>query len=129
MKFFGQIGFIYEHEVKPGIWSNSAVERPAYGDILSNVRRWDEGQTVADSVVTSNEISVIADRFLCEHMGAMRYVRWNGTVWDIKSVKLVRPRAFLTLGEVYNGEQAHTEEEGPESPEEPPEDVERRPGE
>lgn len=118
MKFYGLIGFIYERETKPGVWTTSAEERPAYGDVLSNVVRWDEGQVIADSVVTSNRISVVADRFLCEHMGAMRYVKWNGTAWDIKSVELVRPRAILTLGEVYHGEQANAEEEGEGSDEE-----------
>lgn len=113
MKFFGQIGYIREVETHPGITTSIPEERDAYGDILSNVRRWDAStETVNDSVTTSNRISVLADRFLCEHIGAMRYVKWNGTVWTIKSVELVRPRAILTLGGVYNGQQKDTEEEG-----------------
>lgn len=106
MKFFGKIGFSMQKETNPGIWDSVVEERDAYGDVLSNVRRWESSsETVNDSVTTSNRISVLADRFLCEHMGAMRYVRWNGTVWKINSIDLVRPRAILTLGGVYNGEQ------------------------
>lgn len=120
MKFFGTIGFIREHsETNPGIWESEVEEREAYGDVLSNVRRWDQStETVNDSISTSNQISVLADRFLCEHLGAMRYVRWNGTVWKIQSVNLVRPRAILTLGGVYNGQQKDPEEEGEGSEEE-----------
>lgn len=111
MKFFGKIGFVTQIETNPGIWESVAEERQAYGDVLSNVRRWDQStETVNDSVTTSNRISVLADRFLCEHMGAMRYVRWNGTVWEIKSVELIRPRAILSLGGVYNGEQKNPKE-------------------
>lgn len=112
MKFFGKIGFIYEVEDPPGIWSTHAEEHEAYGDVLSNVRRWEAGQDVNADLTTSNKISVLADRFLCEHMGAMRYVKWNGTTWGVNSIELVRPRAILTLGGVYNGEQADSEEAG-----------------
>lgn len=107
MKFYGQIGYIYNREIRPGIWSNEPEEHPVYGDVLSNVRRWETDADINDDITTSNRISVIVDRFLCEHMGAMRYIRWNGTVWSIRSVELARPRAILTLGGVYNG---HLEE-------------------
>lgn len=112
MRFFGKIGFVTEGETHPGLYIPVFEEREAYGDVLSNVRRWESGAEVNDSVTTSNRLSILADRFLCEHMGAMRYVKWNGTVWEIKSVELVRPRAILTLGGVYNGQQEDSEEEG-----------------
>ena len=103
MKFFGQIGFITSVETEPGIWQSAVEEHDAYGDILNNVMRWQQGSEVNSSVTTTNKLSILADRFLCEHMGAMRYVKWNGTVWEINSVELVRPRAILNLGGVYNG--------------------------
>lgn len=103
MKFYGVLGYIYDHEVEPGIWTSNAEEREAFGDVLSNVRRWESGGDVLQDVTTTNRLSVVVDRFLCEHMGAMRYVKWNGTTWEIRSVELVRPRAILTLGGVYEG--------------------------
>lgn len=118
MKFYGAIGYVHEAEVRPGVWDEIADERMAYGDVLSNVRRWQEDADVNDDITTSNRISVLADRFLCEHMGVMRYVRWNGTVWQIKSVELVRPRAILSLGGPYLGKQKDPEEEEPPSGEE-----------
>lgn len=110
MKFFGQIGFITTVETEPGIWESSVEEHDAYGDVLNNVMRWQAGAEVNSSLTTTNKLSVVADRFLCEHMGAMRYVKWNGTVWDISSVELVRPRAILNLGGVYNGVKIETDD-------------------
>lgn len=106
MKFFGKIGYIQEKEIRPGITSNSAEEHEAYGDVLTNVRRWETGQEVNSDLTISNRISVLADSFLCEHMGFMRYVKWYGTNWEIKSVELMYPRAILTLGGVYKGDTA-----------------------
>lgn len=113
MKFYGKIGFVYQEEIRPGITVTKSEEHEAYGDVLSNVRRWETDSGVNDDISTSNRISVLADRFLCEHMGAMRYCKWNGTIWQIKSVELVRPRAILSLGGVYNGESQDSEEAGP----------------
>lgn len=102
MKFYGVIGFAYKKEVRPGIFSMVSEEHEAYGDVLSNVRRWETDNDINDDLVVSNQISVVASRFFCEHLGAMRYVRWNGTAWKIRSANLVRPRVILTLGGVYN---------------------------
>lgn len=122
MKFFGKIGFTFEKETEPGIWTNLPEEHEAYGDVLSNVRRWEAGTEVNSDLTTSNRISILADRFLCEHLGAMRYVNWNGTIWAIRSVELVRPRAILTLGGVYNGVTV-SDLEAENSPEENPEQI------
>ena len=97
MKFYGKIGFVYQEEIRPGITVTKSEEHEAYGDVLSNVRRWETDSGVNDDISTSNRISVLADRFLCE----------------IKSVELVRPRAILSLGGVYNGESQDSEEAGP----------------
>lgn len=102
MKFYGVIGFVYKEQIRPGIHTQVAEEHEAYGDVLSNVRRWETDNDINDDLIVSNQISVIASRFFCEHLGAMRYVRWNGTAWKIKSANLVRPRIILTLGGVYN---------------------------
>lgn len=104
MKFFGKIGFTTQRKSQPGIWTSSAEEREAYGDVLSNVRRWENDGQVNDDISTTNRISILANRFFYEHLGAMRYVKWNGTAWKISSAEVVRPRIILTLGGVYNGE-------------------------
>lgn len=104
MKFYGKIGYIDETEKFRGVWGNVAVEREAVGDILSNIRRWETDSTIADEFTTSNRISVLADGFLLEHISMMRYVVWNNTAWEIKSVEINRPRVIISLGGIYNGE-------------------------
>lgn len=104
MKFFGPLGFSYEEETAPGVWMTKTEEKEVYGDVISNVRRWDSGQEINSDLTVSNRISIVASRFIYEHLGAMRYIVWNGTKWKIASSEIVRPRIILTLGGVYNGE-------------------------
>lgn len=104
MKFYGTIGFAIEGETAPGVWKTKTEEREVYGDVLSNIRRWDNGQEVNSDLSVSNRISVVASRFIYENLGAMRWLLWNGTKWKISSAEIVRPRVILTLGGVYNGE-------------------------
>lgn len=122
MKFYGAIGYIWTEETRPGVWTKKIEERVTYGDILSNVRRWEPDNAVNEDVTTTNRISVIADNFLCQNMGAMAYIEWNGTVWKIKSVELVRPRAIISLGGQYLGERKNPEEETPPDGEEEPDE-------
>lgn len=103
MKFYGTIGFSYEEETNPGIWETISEEHQAYGDVLSNVRKWETDSDVNDDLNVSNQISVVASRFFFEHLGAMKYVLWNGTKWKIRSATINRPRIILTLGGVWNG--------------------------
>lgn len=104
MKFYGTIGFAIEEETAPGVWKTKTEERELYGDVLSNARRWDNGQEINSDLSVSNRISVVASRFIYENLGAMRWLLWNGTKWKISSAEIVRPRIILTLGGVYNGE-------------------------
>lgn len=104
MKFFGKLGFSYEVETAPGVWETKSVEQEVYGDVLSNVRRWENSGEVNDDLNLTNQISVVASRFIYEHLGAMRYLIWNGTKWAIRSAEIVRPRVILNLGGVYNGQ-------------------------
>lgn len=104
MKFFGKIGFTYDEETAPGVWESKSVEQEAYGDVLSNVRRWENNGQVNDDLNVSNQLSIVASRFIYEHLGAMRYVDWNGTKWQVRSAEIVRPRVILNLGGVYNGQ-------------------------
>lgn len=104
-KFAGTVGFALVKD--PGddndVWVEETSERFYRGDIIRNVRRWENGASVNDNVVLNNQISIIADGFCLEHYGAVRYVVMGGVKWKVTSVDLQRPRLILTLGDVYNG--------------------------
>ena len=102
MRFFGNIGFEQTLEVEPGIWEESISKRPYQGDVIRNQRRWQEQQdSINDKINISNEVSVLADDYLLENLGSMRWVEFNGVKWKISWVNLQYPRVVLTLGGVY----------------------------
>ncbi len=102
-KFYGNIGYIKTVEVKPGIWQETAIEQPAYGDVVRNTSRYQQSDGVNDNININNSISIVADPFANENFQHMRYVVFMGAKWKITNVEVQRPRLILTLGGVYNG--------------------------
>ncbi len=105
MKYYGQIGFAVSQETTPGVWRNVMVERPYFGDIVKNYTS-PEGNEIIDNINISNKISIVADPFAYENFQHMKYIRYMGAVWIIKSVDVQYPRLELSIGGVYNGEVA-----------------------
>ena len=102
-KFYGKIGFIDNKETSPGVWTDTdPIERSYTGDVTRNMRRWDQTQYVNDDFNISNTISIVADSYIYEHLGLMRYVKWMGVKWKISSIEVERPRLILTIGGIYN---------------------------
>lgn len=79
------------------------VEYPYFGEVLQNTRSLEAGVSVNDNISVGNSISVVGDAYAREHIFAMRYIRWQGALWKIVQVDVVRPRLLLRLGGVYNG--------------------------
>lgn len=105
MKFHGFVGFWNgDREVKPGIWKPDIVERPYYGDVLRNNRRFQSTEQQNDNLTINNQISILADLYAKENFHSIRYVVWNGVAWKVDSVDISYPRLTLEIGEVYNGE-------------------------
>lgn len=109
MKFFGAVGFqIGDEEKRPGIVTGLVVEKQYYGEVLRNSRTSTSGDKVNNDLSVTNSITIVADAFAHEHFFAIRYVRWAGQVWEVPTVDAqTRPRLILSLGGVYNGEQAN----------------------
>ena len=105
-RFYGAIGYGHQRSVSPGVWEDTIVERPYYGDIPQNFRKLDPSDKVNDNVRVQNIISVVADAYALEHFFAIRYVFWAGVYWKVDSVEVLAPRLTLRLGEVYNGPKA-----------------------
>ena len=107
MKFRGKIGFVRDVEKRPGVYMQEVTERSYRGDVVRNSRRWDSSTEVNDRLNLSNEFSIIADSYILENAGFIRYVVWNGTKWAINYIEPSRPRIRITVGGPYNdGSQA-----------------------
>ena len=95
-KYFGKIGYAEQVETAPGVWEEKITERQYYGDVVRNIRRLESSGNLNDNINASMEISIIA----------MRYVEFMGSLWKIPSVEVNYPRLILSIGGVYNGQQA-----------------------
>lgn len=105
-KFCGYIGFAVTEETVPGVWTDQLTERKYYGDILRNSRRWEKADSLNDNLNINNQISILADPYARENFHLMKYVKFMGSPWKVTNVEVEYPRLILTLGGLYNGEQA-----------------------
>ncbi len=105
-KWYGVIGFAETVETKPGVWKEQLTERSYYGDIIQNYAKYQNSEQLNDDINVSNRISIIADPFANEKFYSMRYVEFMGANWNVINVEVKYPRLILTIGGVYNGEQA-----------------------
>lgn len=112
-KFYGLIGFSVTEEqtidgVTTGVWTSQIIERPYYGDVIKNSRRYSSTDKINDDIEITNELSVIADPFAMNNFHNMKYVKWLGGCWKITSVDIQYPRVTLSVGGIYNGESSPT---------------------
>ena len=107
-KFYGAIGFAIPTLVERGVVRDEISERMYRGDIQSQSRRWQPGETLTDELTCSMRLSIVADNFANIHLGQIRYVKYGGTAWEVNTVEVARPRLVLSVGGVYNGPQAQT---------------------
>lgn len=110
-KFYGKVGFGTTVETSPDIWVPQIKELFYYGDVVRRTQRWQSGDKVNDDWTISQDISIVADPFAIEHFFEIRYVVWRGVAWKVTSVDPQFPRLILSLGGVYNGEQAGSEQD------------------
>ena len=102
-KFYGPIGYVTQKEISPGVWADDVVERIYRGDIIQDIRRWENSEKKNDNLVINNRVSIVADLFAYDNFSTIRYVKWHGVRWKVSSIEIQRPRLILNLGEVYNG--------------------------
>lgn len=101
-KFYGIIGFADTVETKPDVWEEKLTERPYYGDLIRNTRRFQTTEHLNDDLTIANEVSIVADPFANQNFHHMRYIEFMGTKWKITNVEVQYPRLILTIGGVYN---------------------------
>jgi hypothetical protein len=105
-RFYGKVGYGASVESVPGVWKDVITEVAYYGNVVRNTRHLLDGTKINDDLTVSNSISIVADPYANEHILAMRYVEWLGTLWVVTNVEVQSPRLLLTLGGVYNGPKA-----------------------
>jgi len=105
-KFAGMVGFASgqtEDEGRPGIVEVTYVDHPMRGDLLRASKTEQEGNEKLDTLVLSNRISVMGDKYSYSNFMSIAYVIWMGQKWKVASVEVQKPRLILTLGGVWNG--------------------------
>lgn len=105
-KYFGKIGYAEQVETAPGVWEEQITERQYYGDVVRNIRKLESSGDINDNINVSMEISIVADPYAIQNFHAMRYVEFMGSLWKITGVEVNYPRLILSIGGVYNGQQA-----------------------
>jgi hypothetical protein len=115
-RFFGEIGFGETTKTGAGVFEDVITERSYRGDVVRNTRSLEPGDKVNSDISVDNSISIIADQYANEHIFAIRYVRWAGSLWNVPNVEVQRPRLILRLGGVYNGPRAVEEGTTPSTP-------------
>jgi len=104
-KFYGNIGFAEQKEVKPGIWVEQIVEKSYYGDTMRNpnINVTQQTSSVNSNINISHSISILADLYANQNSQYMRYVEFMGAKWQITNIEVQYPRIILTVGGLYNG--------------------------
>ena len=107
-RFNGIIGYgdSVETPAGSGIWKDVITEKTYRGDVVRNTRALEQGEQVNDDINIANSISVVADEFITEHFHNIKYVKWAGVYWTVKTVQVLHPRLILSIGGVYNGPKA-----------------------
>lgn len=102
-KFYGKIGYAEQVVVRPGVHEDRIVERSYYGDVTRDSTKWRNNDSIHGDLTVANTISILADGYAVDHIFAMRYVEWSGSLWTITDVQVERPRLNIRLGGIYNG--------------------------
>ena len=103
-KYFGKIGYGVTEEIRPGVNLPDLTEREYYGDIVRNIRRYENSGEVNDDLNINMTLSIVADPFAYQNFHQLKYVEYMGAKWKATSVEPQFPRLIITLGGVYNGE-------------------------
>jgi hypothetical protein len=104
-RFYDSVGYgeSVETPTDSGIWEDVITEALYFGDVIRNTRKLEPGENLNDDIIVGNSISIVADDYAIKHFFKIKYVRWAGTLWTVKSVEVKSPRLILSLGSVYNG--------------------------
>ena len=105
-RFCGIVGYVTTDTDDYGVSRQVQTERTYYGDIQKLTTRWQTADKLNDDLNVSHRISILADPYAIQNFPYIKYVEWMGVRWTVQTVEMARPRLILSIGGVYNGEQA-----------------------
>ena len=105
-KWFGKIGYSTTEEDEPGIHKPIIKELSYRGDVMSSRWKRQNSGEINDDIGLANVISIVADPFAYQNCSKMVYIEYLGALWKISDIEVQSPRLLITIGGVYNGEQA-----------------------
>lgn len=106
MRWSGKIGYGKSVEKNPGVWVDEIEEKKYVGDLIRSSRRWSNSTSVNGEIQLSDQISILSDPYIISNFQNIRYAEMMGNLWCVTNADIQYPRIVLTLGGVYNGEQA-----------------------
>lgn len=101
-KYYGIVGYSYEEETRPGVWTNCIEQKTIYGDVIKNVKRTENQGQVNDNITVNIQISFIADPYAMDNFHKIKYATYMGSKWKVTSVDVSFPRLILNLGDIYH---------------------------
>lgn len=103
-KWYGKVGFAETLETDLDEWTETIIERPYPGDILSISRSMQTGNEINNDITISNKISFITDPYARQNFHNIRYVTYMGNKWRVTNINVEYPRLTLTLGGIWTDE-------------------------
>ena len=101
-KFSGIIGYTSTIEQKPGVWVDSIVEKKIIGDVIKNTSKLIDDGKINQDINISNMVSIVLDNQINQFFHSIKYIKFQGIAWSVKTIELQYPRIILTLGGKYN---------------------------
>lgn len=104
-RFYGKIGYGGTVETSPGVWRDSIIETNYYGEQVKTISKWNTSGYANDNREYSTQISILTDENAYNNWYNIKYIEYQGALWEVTSVEPLRPRLLLTIGGIWNGEQ------------------------
>ena len=101
-KCSGLIGYALVVETQPGVWSEIITDKPYYGDVVTDNRKFNNQNQINDDMNINNNISVISNSFMLDNLAVMKYITFLKSKWKIVSVEIKPPRIIINIGGLYH---------------------------
>lgn len=100
-KFYGAVGYAEMVDEGYGVWKEKITEVMYRGDVLKNMSRTQQTETLNEGLRMDSRVSIMADAYAINKSSTIRYVVLDGQKWKVTAVEIARPRLLLTVGGVY----------------------------